>query len=119
MLVAESQCAIAAEVTVGFGLANLAFGGKGSHKQDEVVYFIKNGCCHNRRCFDFRRQSYEFFFNYSPLSPLKIRKASEDAPICHLRTWYSSSLQGKADASLALLLLRSSFRPPIHGLIVT
>jgi len=49
MLVAESQCAIAAEVAVGFGLANLALDGKGCHEQNEVLYLIKNGCGHNRR----------------------------------------------------------------------
>ena len=53
MLVAESQCAIAAEITVGFGLANLALSGKGCHEQDEVLYLIKNRCGHNRRCLIF------------------------------------------------------------------
>ena len=60
VLLAEGQRAVAAEVAVGLGLADLALGSKGRHEQDDVFYLIENGCSHNHLCFLGRKYTNSF-----------------------------------------------------------
>ena len=78
VLLAESQRAVAAEVTVGLGLADLALSSKGRHEQDEVFYLIENGCTHKRRNL---RANIRILFQLTFAFPVKLSKSRQEVSI--------------------------------------